>query len=80
MDKKVNRLNDRIVKLKLYDGIDGTILERWCVVVNAKNKKLGVRMILRLMEWYGIGMYDITNADKKQIEEELDFQKGLINN
>ena len=78
MDKKINKENERIVKLKLYNGLDGTVLERWTAVINNKNKNLGVRMILRLMEWYGIGIYDISQVNNKEIKEELEAQRELL--
>jgi hypothetical protein len=73
--EKKNRSVDRMARLDL-NNFDGDLIERW--KANVLNKKIGIIMVLHLMDWFNITIHELENRAKSDIDEELEFQKKIV--
>ena len=75
IEKSANRAVDRIVRVDL-NNFDGALLERW--KANVLNKKIGLIMTKRMIEWFGITLNELATNQKDEFKEELELQKKLL--
>jgi hypothetical protein len=75
IEKSPNRAVDRIVRVDL-NNFDGALLERW--KANVLNKKIGLIMIKRMIEWFGVTSNELATNQKDEFNEELQLQKKLL--